>query len=118
MTPNESPLDREVLDENAELGMDGLRELVDMYLVQANQIMQDLHTSVHSGVNQDVNELAHKLAGSSVVCGVSVMVPPLRTLEKMARDGNLSGAEPVLADASAALETAERLLAEYMAEHA
>lgn len=116
MMPNESPLDREILDENAELGIGGLSELIDMYLAQAKEIMQGLKTAIRGGAAQDVRELAHKLAGSSVVCGINVIVGPLRTLEQQGRDGDLSGSEQTYVQAQESLELAERLLAEYMAD--
>jgi HPt (histidine-containing phosphotransfer) domain-containing protein len=116
MTPNESPLDREILDENAELGIEGLRELIDMYLSQAKEIMQGLQTAIHTGAARDVRDLAHKLAGSSVVCGVNAVVTPLRALEQQGRDADLSNSDQTYTQAKEGLELAERLLAEYLAE--
>jgi HPt (histidine-containing phosphotransfer) domain-containing protein len=116
MTPNESPLDLEILNENAELGMEGLRELIDMYLTQADEIQENLHVAIRAGAAGDVQHLAHKLAGSSAVCGVNVMVPPLRAMEQRGREGRLSDAAPLLAQMTERLKLSRRLLAEYLAE--
>ena len=60
--------------------------------------------------------MAHKLAGSSAVCGVSVMVTPLRALERRGREGQLAGADQLLAEVTQRLELSRRLLAEYLDE--
>ena len=116
MMPNESPLDMEILDENAEIGMEGLRELIDMYLTQADEIRANLQVAIRTGTASDVEHLAHKLAGSSAVCGVNVMAPPLRALEQRGREGQLSDAGQLLAQMTERLELSRRLLAEYLAE--
>ena len=110
-----SLLDIELLDENAEMGIDGLRELIDMYLAQADETMAGLRTSIKAGKADNVNHLAHKLAGSSAVCGITAMVGPLRTLEQRGRDGQLSDAEQLVAEMTQRLESCRRLLDEYLA---
>jgi HPt (histidine-containing phosphotransfer) domain-containing protein len=115
MTPVDSPLDLELLDENADFGLDDLQDLIQMYLTQADEIMGHLKTAIQAGAATDVDQLAHKLAGSSAVCGVQAMITPLRTLEKQAREGQLAGSEQVLDDAMQRLELCRRLLAEYLA---
>ena len=116
MAPDESPLDLEILDENAEIGVEGLRELIDMYLAQADEILANLQVAIQTGAASDVENLAHKLAGSSAVCGVNVMVPPLQTLAQQGREGRLSDADQLLAQMTERLELSRRLLAEYLAE--
>ena len=116
MPPIETPLDRELLDESAEYGLDDLQELIELYLEQADQLMGGLRTAVQTGAAKQVDELAHKLAGSSAVVGVKAMIQPLRALEKLGREGQLAGSEQLLTDAAARLELCRRLLAEYLAE--
>jgi HPt (histidine-containing phosphotransfer) domain-containing protein len=115
MTSLESPLDIALLDENAEMGIDGLRELLDMYLVQADEILGGLRKAVADGSAKDVDQMAHKLAGSSAVCGVNVMVAPLRDLEKQGRAGDLNGADELVQRIDDQLDLSRRLLAEYLA---
>jgi HPt (histidine-containing phosphotransfer) domain-containing protein len=116
MASDVSPLDLEILDENAEIGVEGLRELIDMYLKQADETLKDLQAALRVGAASDVEHLAHKLAGSSAVCGVNVMVSPLRALEQRGREGRLADADPLLAQMTERLELSRRLLAEYLAE--
>jgi HPt (histidine-containing phosphotransfer) domain-containing protein len=116
MTPNESPLDLEILDENAEIGVEGLRELIDMYLAQADETLTSLRTAIATGAAGNVDQLAHKLAGSSAVCGVTAMVQPLRALEQRGREDRLSDADQLLGQTTDQLEICRRLLAEYLAE--
>jgi HPt (histidine-containing phosphotransfer) domain-containing protein len=116
MTPVETPLDRELLDESAEYGLDDLQELIELYFDQADEIMGQLQTAVQTGAAKDIDQLAHKLAGSSAVVGVKAVIQPLRTLEKQGHEGQLAGSEQLLADATERLELCRRLLAEYMTE--
>jgi HPt (histidine-containing phosphotransfer) domain-containing protein len=114
MNSQESLLDKEILDENADIGLDGLRELLDLYLAQADEILGQLKAAIDAGAAADVKELAHKLAGSSAVCGVNVMVQPLRALEYQAREGQLTEANQMYAQITENLDLSRRLLAEYL----
>lgn len=115
MSAEESLLDKEILDENADIGIEGLRELVDMYLTQADEIVSGLQAALQAGEADEVKELAHKLAGSSAVCGVNAMVQPLRTMEQRARDRQLDDADALFAQIVESLDLSRRLLAEYLA---
>jgi HPt (histidine-containing phosphotransfer) domain-containing protein len=114
MTYDESQLDIELLDENAEIGVEGLRELLDMYLEQADEILQGLQMAISGGSAADVDHLAHKLAGSSAVCGVKGMIAPLRELEKSGRTGDLENADELFLRNTDQLAVSRRLLAEYL----
>jgi len=116
MDSEEALLDVELLDENAAIGVDGLRELIDLYLAKADELLHDLQAAIEAGAAEDVKRLAHRLAGSSVVCGVTAMVQPLRALEQRGREGQLFDADQLLAQAVQRLEVCRRLLAEYLAE--
>jgi HPt (histidine-containing phosphotransfer) domain-containing protein len=110
------PLDQEILAENAELGLDGLNDLINLYLDQADQTMADLRRCIGEGAAGQVNQLAHRLAGASAVCGANAMIRPLRSLEDLGRKQDLSGADELLEDAERRLELCRRLLAEYLNE--
>ena len=112
--PDEQLLDMELLNESAGMDSDSMRELIEMYLTQAKEIMADLHTAIAAGRVEDVKQLAHKLAGSSAVCGVRAIVPPLRALEQQGKEGRLSEAEQLLAQANLRLELSEKALADYL----
>lgn len=116
MDSEEALLDLELLDENAAIGVDGLRDLIDLYLTKADELLKDLQAAIKVGAADEVKRLAHRLAGSSVVCGVTAMVQPLQVLEQRGRDGQLSDAGELLAQTIGRLKMCRRLLAEYLAE--
>jgi HPt (histidine-containing phosphotransfer) domain-containing protein len=62
----------------------------------------------------DVNHLAHKLAGSSLACGLAAIVPALRRLEMGAKAGHLDGAEAALAEAASSLELLRQAVQEHL----
>jgi HPt (histidine-containing phosphotransfer) domain-containing protein len=84
--------------------------------MKADELLKDLQAAIEVGAAEDVKRLAHRLAGSSVVCGVTAMVQPLRALEQRGREGQLSDADQLLAQTVQRLEVCRRLLAEYLAE--
>ena len=112
--PDEQLLDIDLLKEMSEADPDGLDELIALYLTQAKEIMADLRTAIAAGAAEDVKQLAHKLAGSSAVCGVKTIVPPLRALEQQGKEGRLSGADQLLTQAGLRLELCEKALADYL----
>ena len=116
MESEEVLLDVELLDEIAAIGVDKLHEIIDMYLTQADELLKDLQAAIEVGAAQDIRRLSHRLAGSSVVCGVTAMVQPFQALEQRGREGQLSDIAPLLAQAVRRLEVCRRLLAEYFAE--
>jgi HPt (histidine-containing phosphotransfer) domain-containing protein len=81
-----------------------MKELMDLYFGQADQIMPNLKKAVQEGAIDDVDHLSHKLAGSSLACGMVLIVPPLRKMEMNAKGGTLDGAAKSLAEAAESLE--------------
>ena len=116
--PEEPPLDRESLDEISAADPEGVRELIELYLQQAEDTMTRLQAAIDAGVAQDVDRLAHKLTGSSAVCGVTVMLAPLRALEQRGREDRLSDANELLAQVRQRFAVGRRCLAEYLQESA
>ncbi|HUD83590.1 MAG TPA: Hpt domain-containing protein [Candidatus Saccharimonadales bacterium] len=91
-----------------------MRELVDLYFRQAGEIMAGLEQAINGNAVDDVNHLAHKLAGSSLACGMSAVVPSLRKLEEGARAGHLNGAHESMADVSAQMKVVRRHVQDYL----
>jgi HPt (histidine-containing phosphotransfer) domain-containing protein len=91
-----------------------MRELMDMYFGQADQIMLGLRQAIQTGAVNDVNHLAHKLAGSSLACGLSAIVPSLRRMEHGAKAGHLDGAEASMAEAVMSLELLRQAVQDYL----
>jgi HPt (histidine-containing phosphotransfer) domain-containing protein len=91
-----------------------LRELMDMYFGQADQIILGLRQAIQTGAVAEVNHLAHKLAGSSLACGLSAIVPSLRRMEQGAKAGHLEGADASMAEATSALELLRQAVQDHL----
>ena len=91
-----------------------LRELVDIYLLQSNDLIENLGQAVRSGDAREVVRLAHKCVGASASCGMNAIVPALRELERIGRSGYLNGAEQLHADARGQLDRIQRYLSDYL----
>jgi HPt (histidine-containing phosphotransfer) domain-containing protein len=91
-----------------------LADLVKLYFEQAGEIMPALGAAVAGRSARDVDYLSHKLAGASLSCGMSAMVAPLKEMEKRGRNGDLTGAEAFLAQATANLEIVRAAVQEYL----
>jgi HPt (histidine-containing phosphotransfer) domain-containing protein len=111
---NASPLNIELLNETADLDPSGLNDLIAMYLAQADDISGHLRSAVRANDSEEVERLAHKLAGASAVCGVAAMVAPLRVLEQRGRDDRLDEADVLLDEIANQLEVCRKLLKEYL----
>jgi HPt (histidine-containing phosphotransfer) domain-containing protein len=94
-----------------------MRELVDLYFKQADDIMANLERAITGNVVGDVNHLAHKLAGSSLACGMSAVVPSLRQLEGGAKAGHINGARELLADVTAQMIVVRGLVQDYLLQY-
>ena len=77
-----------------------LRELVAMYVKESTDAMRDLRVSVQTGNWDQTERLAHRLGGTSAVCGMAGIVPPLRELEMTAKAGHRSFNEMLVIEAS------------------
>jgi len=87
-----------------------LRELIDLYLQQSNQLLEDLGVAICSGKADAVERCAHKLLGASANCGMTSILSPLRELESMGRSGRLEGAEQTYANANRQLDRIKEFL--------
>jgi HPt (histidine-containing phosphotransfer) domain-containing protein len=116
MTQNESKLDLELLDEMAKLGIDDLRELIEAYVEQATETMQQLLVAIDAKKADDVAELAHRLAGSCGVCGATSAMNTLRMLERHGCEANWPAIERRFTQAVREVELSGWLLGEYLKE--
>ena len=91
-----------------------LQDLAKLYFDQAAEIMAALGAALEERSADDVDYLAHKLAGASLSCGMSAMVAPLRELEARGRKGDLTGADDFMAQAAANLEIVRAEVREYL----
>jgi two-component system sensor histidine kinase TorS len=75
-----------------------MRRLIDLYLTQAAPMLKELDAAIQAKAGGDVAHLAHKLVGSSISCGVQAFTQPLRELERVSREGDLSQANALFND--------------------
>jgi len=123
MTPNHNPSQAATLEPAVDIeqlraasGEDPgfLQDLAKLYFDQAAEIMPALRAALEERSADDVEYLAHKLAGASLSCGMSAMVAPLRELEARGRKRDLTGADDFMAQAAANLEIVRAIVQEYL----
>ena len=110
----EPPVDFEQLRAAAGEDPGFLQDLAKLYFDQAAEIMPALRAALEERSADDVEYLAHKLAGASLSCGMSAMVAPLRELEARGRKRDLTGADDFMAQAAANLEIVRAIVQEYL----
>jgi CheY-like chemotaxis protein/HPt (histidine-containing phosphotransfer) domain-containing protein len=113
----EALLDVERLEAAANDDPAMVKELVDLYFAQAQDLMNGLRAATNSGSAKDVAHFAHKLVGASLACGMSAMVPPLRELEKRGKEGSLGDAEALFERANRHLELTRNKVGSYIRQH-
>jgi two-component system sensor histidine kinase/response regulator len=74
-------------DEPEEFG-----EILEIYLTQMSKSIRDMEAAVTSAKANALELIAHNCAGTSANCGMTVLVAPLRELERMGREQRLTGA--------------------------
>jgi predicted ATPase/signal transduction histidine kinase/CheY-like chemotaxis protein/HPt (histidine-containing phosphotransfer) domain-containing protein len=97
-------------------GPEGLREVIDLYLEQSNQLMEELGVAIRSGAAKKVERCAHKLLGASANCGMTAILAPLRELESIGRSGQLTEAKRPYANANQQLVFIKAFLRRYLSD--
>jgi HPt (histidine-containing phosphotransfer) domain-containing protein len=75
--------------------VDGLCELVDMFLKQTHKQFEQIEAAIRDGKADDVRRVAHSCAGASATLGMTHLVPKLRELERLGATGSLPGADQI-----------------------
>jgi HPt (histidine-containing phosphotransfer) domain-containing protein len=91
-----SPVDMEIFLEIAG-NEERMPEMAHRYTEQAREHLEKLQKAITAGIAADVKSLAHKLAGSSAMCGMNGMAVLLRELERMGHERQLADATRVFA---------------------
>ncbi|HXM36376.1 MAG TPA: response regulator [Pyrinomonadaceae bacterium] len=78
---------------------DELSEILDLYLTGTSQSLKRLTSAIQANDLHEVDSIAHSCAGTSATCGMVAVVPALRALEKVAREGSLDDAPALLEEA-------------------
>lgn len=75
---------------------EGLQELVDLYLDQTSSQIEEIQTALSAGNAGEVRRVSHSCAGANATCGMDGLVAPMRELERMGNDGDISLAQAQL----------------------
>jgi HPt (histidine-containing phosphotransfer) domain-containing protein len=67
-------------------------------LVETAPMLDGLGQAIQTNSSGEVARIVHELVGCSACCGVEAFTRPLRELERLAHEGDLSGAQALLAD--------------------
>lgn len=98
------PVDRKRLLEAAGGDEDLAYELLELYLSQMFEDAEKLENAIATNMAKDVNRIAHTSVGSSMTIGVVTLIAPLRELERMGAEGELTHAAPHLAQVNEELK--------------
>ena len=105
------PVEMERLNELTEGNLDSIRELVDMFIKQTSQQLEQLEAAVRANKAEDVRRLAHSCAGASATLGMTRFVPLLRKLERQGASGMLTSATQVYEDTAREFKLIQDFLA-------
>jgi CheY-like chemotaxis protein len=116
-SPADAPVDMSRLLDFTDGDPENLRELIDLYLSQTEEQLEQLEAAVKAGAAQEVRRLAHSCAGASATCGMRRLVPLLRELELQGSEGQLTSATQLSRQAGEEFERIRSFLGAYLAEH-
>lgn len=71
------------------------REVIEIYLAQTVINLTEIQRAISINDAVTLYEYAHKTVGGSSLCGMTAIVEPMRQLEKMGREGNMTEAAPI-----------------------
>jgi two-component system, sensor histidine kinase and response regulator len=94
----------------ARFGGDGklLRELIDLFLADCPRMVADVKSAIDAQDAEALRQAAHALKGSVANFAAASAVDAARRLERMGKDGDLSGATAAFGELDAALDAFRR----------
>jgi HPt (histidine-containing phosphotransfer) domain-containing protein len=101
---SDAPVNINRLIEVSDSKQENLKELVDLYLQQTEQQIQQLKMAILSNELSEVKRIAHSCAGSSATCGMTALIAPLRILERFAHENRAEKAEQMIPKIDEAFE--------------
>jgi CheY-like chemotaxis protein len=113
-SPAEPLVDIDQLRDVADGEPDQMQRLIELYLAQAVPMLDDLEVAIQTNSGGEVARLAHKLVGSSLSCGVEAFTHPLRELERLGQEGDLTGAGALFDDVRQKFPRVQRVLTQLM----
>jgi HPt (histidine-containing phosphotransfer) domain-containing protein len=95
-------------------GEEAVRDLASFYIPFVAERLDALRSAVTAGAADRVESIARQLAGANAAAGVTDIVAPLLTLERMAQDGHLGMAAGALVDAEAVFARISDFMLQYV----
>src|SRR5262249_44655186 len=89
---------------------ENFNELVSLYVKQTADQLEQIRLALVEPNAERASRLAHSCAGASATCGMTAIVPLLRQVETLARDGDLAAAAQVLPSIQAEFERLQQYL--------
>jgi two-component system sensor histidine kinase/response regulator len=108
------PVDVACLTNATSKNPERLERIVELYVRLTAERLEELKSAITRESAADVCAITHKCLGSSRTCGMIAIVPALAELERIAKEGNLQGAEDQLKAAQVAFEKIRRFLDDYV----
>ena len=91
-----------------------LKHIIGLYLRHTGERLEELNTALKQGSAGDVYAIAHKCLGSSRTCGMTAILPALTELQRMGKEGNLTGAADQINAAQVAFQQLRSFLEQYL----
>lgn len=107
------PVDIKRLNELSDGDAGKLRNLVQRYQREADDMMSRLGMAVLESSAPEIQQWAYKLGETSASCGVTSLLPILRKLEEVCRDGDLATSQDLFSQVSYEMARTERFLSDY-----
>ncbi len=107
----EPPVDMDRLNGLVDGDVNGLRELIELYLKQTTQQLAQLDAAARAKNADEVRRVAHSCAGASATLGMTRLVPMLRDLEKQGASGTLTTAVQLCENAAREFKLIQNFLA-------
>ena len=107
----EPPVDMDRLNSLVDGDVNGLRELIELYLKQTTQQIAQLEAAARAQNADEVRRVAHSCAGASATLGMTRLVPMLRDLEKQGASGTLTTAAQLCENAAREFKLIQNFLA-------
>jgi HPt (histidine-containing phosphotransfer) domain-containing protein len=95
-------------------GEGSMRDLASFYIPYVAERLDALRSAVNAGEADRVETIARQLAGANAAAGVTDIVAPLVTLERLAQEGRLRMAAGALVDAEAVFARISDFLLQYV----
>ncbi|MBV9619144.1 MAG: response regulator, partial [Verrucomicrobia bacterium] len=113
-SPEEALIDIDRLRDATDDEPSRIMQLIDLYLTQARPMLDGLGQAIQTNSSGEVARLAHKLVGSSVSCGVDAFTKPLRELERLGTEDDLSSAQSLFEDVQDKFPRVQNLFTQYI----